>query len=247
MEADREKPTSGIRLADRAYAELLRRVTVGALEAGERLTEHRLSKMLGMSRTPVREAISRLVADGLLVAIPNCGVTVRELTDEDVVELWYVREAIESQAARLAAPRITDDDLAELYAMCDQMAALTEDDADTLYQGREIDAAFHYRIVELSGVEALVKVYRDHHLLQLQMFGRHWTRLPEYQVPGPKPALGRMHRALVNALAMRDSDVAEAAVRATVRGAIAYHLRMVERYSEERAVKADASLLRQSK
>ena len=201
------------RLAERAHQELVRRITLGELPAGVRLSEPLVCEMLKMSRTPVREAIKRLLSEGLLTGTAGRSVTVRELTTEEIEGLYSVREAIEVQAARRAALRVTRRELDELRRLCREMDALPKDNpVRMIYHGRELDAQFHMRLVEMSGVEALADLYRRHHLLQLHMFGHHRARVPHFYnlaVPGR----GARHRPIVDALATHDPDRADKAVR----------------------------------
>ncbi len=200
-------------LADAAYHELICRITLGELSPGFRLTESAVCDMLGVSRTPVREAMTRLLHDGLLVSLPGRGVVVRELTDRDIEELYCVREGIETQAARKAAERITDDELQELYGLCDQMDSLSADDPlAVVYRGREIDAQFHLRLVELSGVSALADIYRRQRLIHLHIFGHHRSRFSDlYHLS--RSGRGARHRRIVDALATRDPIKADEAIR----------------------------------
>jgi len=94
-----------MRASDRAYRKLLDEIVAGALPAGTVLGEVEQSERLGVSRTPLREAFNRLVADGMLDTEPGRGVVVSQLSLETVTELYEVREGLEEQAARLAAQR----------------------------------------------------------------------------------------------------------------------------------------------
>lgn len=203
-------------LADRAHHELHRLITIGELNPGQPLSERTLCEALGMSRTPVREALLRLTAEGLLVAEPNRGVRIREFTAEDLVGLAIVREALEGQAARYAARRVTDEELGELYALCDAIGEIpTDDPGEYVFRSRELDVQFHERIVELSGIPALIDFYRRQHLAARQIMGWNVTRLPGNRTD-PTDAEGRTgagHRALVDALATRDPATVEAVIR----------------------------------
>ena len=94
-----------MRASDRAYRKLLDEIVGGVLPSGTVLGEVEQSERLGVSRTPLREAFNRLVADGMLDAEPGRGVVVSQLSLETVTELYEVREGLEEQAARLAAQR----------------------------------------------------------------------------------------------------------------------------------------------
>jgi DNA-binding GntR family transcriptional regulator len=94
-----------MRASDRAYRKLLDEIVGGELPSGTVLGEVEQSERLGVSRTPLREAFNRLVADGMLDAEPGRGVVVSQLSLKTVTELYEVREGLEEQAARLAAQR----------------------------------------------------------------------------------------------------------------------------------------------
>lgn len=94
-----------MRASDRAYRKLLDEIVGGVLPAGTVLGEVEQSERLGVSRTPLREAFNRLVADGMLNSESGRGVVVSQLSLETVTELYEVREGLEEQAARLAAQR----------------------------------------------------------------------------------------------------------------------------------------------
>ncbi len=94
-----------MKASDKAYRTLLHEIVDGDLAPGTVLAEVEQSTRLGVSRTPLREALSRLIADGLVEAAPGRGVIVTEVSLENITELYEVREALEEQAARLAAQR----------------------------------------------------------------------------------------------------------------------------------------------
>jgi DNA-binding GntR family transcriptional regulator len=92
-----------MRASDKAYRHLLNEIVDGSLAPGTVLAEVEQSTRIGVSRTPLREALSRLVADGLVASQPGRGVVVTEVSFADITELYELREALEEQAARLAA------------------------------------------------------------------------------------------------------------------------------------------------
>ena len=229
------------RLADVAYSRLLHDITVGDLRPRDRLTELDMCARLHVSRTPVREALNRLVVEGLLVAIPHRGVTVRDLSLDEAIELFYVREAIETQAARMAAERIRDEELDELYALCDTMELLpNEMPAEYLFRHGRLEVRFHRRLVALGGVKALSDFYNDHHLIQMHIFGFHWVRVPGFLSFLLNPSQGSRHRPMVDALASRDPDKADRAVRAAVQQGIQAHRLAAEKYREALAATTQA-------
>ncbi|PZW37683.1 DNA-binding GntR family transcriptional regulator [Humitalea rosea] len=121
----------------------------GRLASGEHLVESALAQRFGTSRGMIREACRGLVEAGLLVTFPNRGVFVREISLRDAVELYDVRAALARLAGETLAARITPPQLAELQAMIDAMGAAC--DAMDLEAFQRVNAAFHDRIIALSG------------------------------------------------------------------------------------------------
>lgn len=202
------------RRVDAAYNEIRRRIKVGELCAGARVRQEGLSADLGVSRTPVREAISRLIADGLLVSQPNCGAHVRTFGDDEIIGLWRVREAFEVEAVRFAAKNAAPEDIADLRALCRKMDAATADrDIDKLFETSNLDAEFHRRLVELAGIQMLYEAYVSQHLVQMTMFRPKTYEREGY--PHDEP-LGGQHKPIVDALAAGDPQKAERAIRNTV-------------------------------
>ena len=122
----------------------------------ERINESDLSKQLGISRTPLREALNRLVAEGLLTAQEGRGFFCRSLVPEQVVELYELRQAIETETVKRAVERATDEELHELKAYLGQIAPSYDSSASA----REIvrlDEDFHLRIAGLSQNDELVR------------------------------------------------------------------------------------------
>src|SRR5437867_830283 len=90
-------------LNQQAYEEIRRRILEGEFQPSSPLSEHQLAATLQLSRTPVREAIKRLEKEGLVRSIPNRGTFIAELSAHDILEIYQIRERLESLAARIAA------------------------------------------------------------------------------------------------------------------------------------------------
>jgi len=119
-------------------------------QAGDfRLDERQLSNDLGVSRTPIREALSVLEQEGFVRSVPRRGIHVVRKTKREIVEMITVWAAIESLAARLAAPRITPEELDELRALVD---AFQEDPAAHIHEYSDANMAFHKAIIRMGGV-----------------------------------------------------------------------------------------------
>ena len=138
-----------------AYAALRTAIIEGEFRPGERIIEQRLAANLGLSRTPVREAVRMLAADGLVIATRHRGAIVRPLERADVLDLYELRARLESYAAELASSRAQEADLAEIDAgIRDFAAAMGRGDLDVLDKTRlysQANRRVHTAITEASG------------------------------------------------------------------------------------------------
>jgi GntR family transcriptional regulator, rspAB operon transcriptional repressor len=205
-----ERATGGA-ARDQVYLALREAIVSAELEPGRRLSENELAERLGVSRTPVREALVRLRDERLVAIVPQLGTFVTLISADGVADAAFVREALECAAIRLATKRADEDDLAELQAnLAAQDRAQAAGDADTF---DALDEALHRRVCELSGHEIAWTLSRR--------ANGHLDRVRRLSLPEPG-YLGEMvaeHRRVVAAIADRDPDRAEAALR--------HHLRMV--------------------
>ncbi len=146
-------------LWQRVYDYLRTEILEGRLQPGTELIEVALARQLGVSRGPLREAIGRLAAEGLVTVSPRRGAVVRSLSKEEFLELYQVREALERMAVQLAVPRLADEQfqgLAELNEAMDAHAA--RDEVDAFF---EANLAFHARLFEAAGNAKLQDLYRQ--------------------------------------------------------------------------------------
>lgn len=127
-----------------AYQRLIGEIRAGTLRPGDRLLETELAERLGISRTPVREAIRRLEADGLVVHVPRSGAAIRVLDYTEITELYEMRTVLEGTAARLAARASSDVELIEMETLNAEMAK-AENDGPRLY---ELNRQFHRVILD---------------------------------------------------------------------------------------------------
>jgi DNA-binding GntR family transcriptional regulator len=146
-------------LWQRVYEHLRAAILEGRLEPGTELTEVALAEQLGVSRGPLREAIGRLAAEGLVSVSPRRGAVVRSLSKEEFLELYQVREALERMAMQLAALRLTDEEFDGLTALNEEMAAHAAGNKVEAFF--EANLAFHARLLEASGNEKLQELYRQ--------------------------------------------------------------------------------------
>lgn len=157
-------------LWQRVYDHLRTDILEGRLAPGTELAEVALSEQLGVSRGPLREAIGRLAAEGLVTVRPRRGAVVRSLSEVEFLELYQVREALESMAVKLAVPRLAAEDfeaLAELNREMGERAAREE--VERFFQA---NLDFHARFLEACGNGKLQELYQQ----LLDQLGRYRMR-----------------------------------------------------------------------
>lgn len=197
-----------------AYRRLLDNIRAGTLLPGARLRETEIADMLGISRTPVREAIRQLEADGLVIHLPRQGATIRTLDHAEVIELYEMRAVLEGTAARLTARVASAVELAELMDLNAELSAAGAGPA-----AQDLNRQFHRTLMESARNRFLVKAMSA---LQKTLLILGPTTLAE---PGRAAAAVAEHAAVLEALAARDAASAEAAMRAHVESALSARLR----------------------
>ena len=195
------------RLRATAREAIRRLIASGRLSPGDRLNEAALSAELGVSRSPIREALRELEQAGLVVSYPNRGCFVADLTAADVEEVVLLRAWLEGLAARLAADRVNRRDLAELESTIETMARIGRDPAPETQAFVEADAAFHSAVIRLSGHRRLAAIWSGIDPLVWLIRTRHDPRVSDQA-----EALVAEHRELLAAL-RAGPDAAEAAAR----------------------------------
>lgn len=137
--------------------EIDRQITTGELAAGKRINEIALSERLGISRGPIREACRALVQAGLLEAVRNRGVFVRQIGPAEMAEVYDVRAALDNLAGRTLAQRITREQLATLKQLVRRMDQAAKNQQIAEYYPLNLD--FHRLIIEYAGNQRLAKIY----------------------------------------------------------------------------------------
>lgn len=198
-------------LRELVFESLREAILLGRLRPGERLMELQLADEMGVSRTPVREAIRKLELDGFVVMIPRKGAYVAGITIKDIADVFEVRAALEGLAAGLAAERITDNELDQLErALVHVRDFQIGSDIGGFAEG---DTAFHDIIYQASRNQQLVQIIthlREH----IQRFRR--TSLSQ---PGRTKIALDEHRAIVEAIAERDTEQARILAREHIENA----------------------------
>jgi len=202
-------------LRQQAYLHLRECLLSGELRAGTQLSEPDLAKQLGMSRTPVREALLQMENEGLLDYAPRFGAMVRVPDRGELGEMYAVREALESYAAAEAAQKIGPSDLLKLEAAFDQMRGIAERfrasgqavlDGALLRDFIEADLTFHKIIIATAGNRYMSKILDDTRLLVRVFTATFW----QYDAEKLAEA-NRFHMRLLEAMQNRDSESAQAA------------------------------------
>ncbi|WP_431916120.1 GntR family transcriptional regulator [Micromonospora wenchangensis] len=156
-----------VSLVELAVTRLTQEILSGRSDPGERLVEEQLTRRLGISRAPLREALRLLAQQGLVEHVPRRGVRVATLSDRDVRELYELRDVLERFAVRAGIPVARDSDLAGLRAALEQMReAVRRGDRMLVAQAHR---AFHVALVALAGNRKLSDVY-DSILVKLQLY-----------------------------------------------------------------------------
>ena len=146
-------------LADGAFRVLRGAILSGRLQPGEWLRQEALAEELGVSQTTVRDALNRLIGEGLAVRIPYKGVRVVALSPEDLADIYAMRAHLEGLAAESAAQAITADELDEMRALLPDTVVGT--DPDTVARAREANRKFHTIFIEASRRRFIVRVLRQ--------------------------------------------------------------------------------------
>lgn len=196
-------------LTQRVYEHLREEILSDRLLPGTELSEVALSKELAISRGPIREAMGRLAAEGLITVRPRRRAEVRSLTQQELVDAYQVREALEVLAVRLAIPRVTEADLTRLDRLIDRMAEHARTRSVREFFAANVE--FHETLCELSGNTKLQEV---HHRLEGEI-GRFQARTLAQR--GSLDDSLTEHRAIVAAIRLRDADKAAELTAAHVR------------------------------
>ncbi len=187
-------------LWERVYDYLRDEILADRLPPGTVLQEVALAQSLGVSRGPVREALGRLAAEGLVTIRPRRGAVVRSLSAEEFLEAYQVREALEVMAVRLAVPRLSDEDAAALQRRIEEMTGAAE--AGDVQGFFEANAAFHETFFDACGNGMLRDTYRQV-CVQIDRY-----RLRSLQLRGNLQRSIAEHRAILRAAKAGDVEKA---------------------------------------
>ena len=192
-------------LRDVVFNTLRQAILKGELKPGERLMEIQLAKRLGVSRTPIREAIRKLELEGLVVMIPRKGAEVAKITEKDLRDVLEVRCTLEELAVSLAANNIKKEDVAVLEAKNNEfIEAISK---ENVVEMAEADVNFHDAIYALTDNARLIQILNN---LREQMYRYRFEYIKDSD---KRKTLVEEHRIIIEALANKDTEAVKKAVR----------------------------------
>lgn len=194
-------------LRDVVFRTLRQAILRGELKPGERLMEIRLANQLGVSRTPIREAIRMLELDGLVIMVPRKGAQVAQITEKDLNDVLEVRLGLEELAVKLACERITEEELRSLYQASRSFEKLLETETDDLQELAQADVAFHDVIYQATNNERLIQLLNN---LREQMYRYRIEYLKDVK---SRRSLVEEHDALYERMKKRDLIGAQKMIR----------------------------------
>lgn len=195
-------------LAEQVFHQLQDAIVRGEIAPGSKITEPGLSKNYGISRGPLREAMRRLEAHRLIERVPHVGARVVQLSMKELLELFDVREALESMAARLAARHMSREEVLGLRTVLSLHENQDDLQRGEAYYQHEGDLDFHYRIVKGSHNSMLMNLLCDDLYYLVRLYRT------QFSASGSRPqrALVEHHR-IVDAIEAGDEELAELLMR----------------------------------
>ncbi|MDO4292459.1 MAG: GntR family transcriptional regulator [Eubacteriales bacterium] len=204
-EFEKEKDEEYLPLRDVVFNTLRRSILTGELKPGERLMEIHLADKLGVSRTPIREAIRKLELEGLVTMIPRRGAEVAQITEKNLRDVLEVRRALDALAVELACERITEEELTQLRQACEHFIQVTRE--GNANQVARADVDLHDIILRASGNERLMQMISK---LSQQMYR---YRLEYVKDANNYERLIEEHRRIYEAIRSRDKEKGAEAIK----------------------------------
>ena len=192
-------------LADQIFEKLENDIIVGVYPRGEILTELKLVEQLGVSRTPIREAIRKLELEGLVTMIPRRGAEVAQITEKSMSDVLEVRRAMDALCTELACERISEEDIETLRLACDKFAAAVK--TKDVRKSAQADVEFHDIILKATGNVRLVQLINN---LSEQMYRYRFEYLKD---SSRYDNLIEEHRVIYDGIKRRDKVAASEAAK----------------------------------
>ncbi len=218
-------------LQEQAYQHIRKGLLGGEWMEGDFLFPSKVAKEIGISYTPVREAMIQLVGEGVLQQLPKAGVCVRTLGPDELRELFELRGILEGGAVCLAAQRISDETLAQLSALMDQHEQAVEKlrasgwdhtQQDLMLNLGTLDLTFHLNVIAAAQNQKMMKMISDLHVLTRIFHRRLEVKGDEFRRQTEK--IITHHRNILNALSEHDSEKAHECMLAHLTWAQDFHM-----------------------
>lgn len=207
-------------LSERAYKHIHKAIQSGTLKPGTRLRELDLTEWLGISRTPIREALKKLESDGLIINEPNQGLVVTKLDFRMISEIYEIREVLEGTAAAFAARHALDGEISVLRDIVSRELKIREDSTALVEHNRIFHEAL-YRSTHNRYLQKFLNTLRESMAL--------WVHAT-LSVPGRSQEALDQHEAIVGAIEKRDVTAAEQAARQHIRDAYRLQAKLIHNY-----------------
>lgn len=192
-------------LRDVVFNTLRQAILTGELKPGERLMEIHLANRLGVSRTPIREAIRKLELEGLVTMIPRRGAEVAQITEKSMSDVLEVRRAMDALCAELACERITEEELARLKDACTNFEKVTK--TKDVKEIAKADVQLHDIILQATGNARLVQLVNN---LSEQMYRYRFEYIKDFS---QHERIVEEHRIIYESLVSRDKSKASEAAK----------------------------------
>ena len=193
------------RIQDLVFTTLRDEILSNKLKPNEKLNTNQLAKRLGVSRTPIREALNRLISIGLVETLPHRGIYIRKLSIEEVIDLYYIRAALDGISARLAVRNLSKEETKRLLQLCDDM--------ETQFHIGDFKKFLEFNFLFLQTIyKATQSPQLQNLLFQFYSQSEHYRSLG-LELPGRYKQICEEHRNLATALADGDMERAEFCAR----------------------------------
>lgn len=222
--------------ADRVYGTIKQRILSGRCAPGTYVREVAIGREFGLSRTPIREALRRLISEGWAEAIPHHGVRVVAWTQHDVEEVFELRSLLEPHVVRRASMRISEYQLDKLRVLAERMQAIAAEgpDASTLEEIAALNSRFHRCLITAAESPRLQRLLEAVVQVPVSRRSFHHYTFEELQ------RSMQHHGEIIRALAARDSSWAASVMSAHILAARSAHLRWAETNADEAAAERPA-------
>ncbi|MDI3481058.1 MAG: hypothetical protein PWQ97_713 [Tepidanaerobacteraceae bacterium] len=208
------------------YESIRQAIFYGELKPGDRLVEKELAEKMRVSRTPIREALRKLEAEGLIKHVPRKGVVVKGFSPEDIIEIYSIRQALEALAITYTVKNITETEIKKLKVLIEEMAALTEEDeTEGLFNTSQEFNDILLKSCKMPRLISLINTYKEY----LKRFRMVTMREKERKISALKD-----HREILQAVIDRDAERARKLVEEHLQKALESYLKTFKINKNER-------------